>query len=426
MGLISTHVDRSERLEHGRRIFTDTIHMKPIASYRNGSLRRDHGVLSATGAADWPLGVDGICDVRVNPRIAGKSPLLHMGHGKDFVRFSLVGANNVSGVSKGNVTTFPNAWNNADLRYTYGGHRVQEDILLRTGHPRSFTFILQEHTGFDPVNMTVGDIRILQPVLEPPAGSDKLSVPLQWLVAQQGGKWQLTVTLPQGDYAGWTVDPTLTLQPGPDDGIDGETRHDDPNNVTLGTQVTNTVQQTTSHHNIVQLFSLAAIPAASTITAASLTMTNNTAIGGNYSLYVHRILAANAGWTEDCSWNYADGAAASDRWAGDVGNNGGLDAGCDVAGTDYASAAMGNISIPNGTPAKTANVITLDAAQMQTVLANNYGFQLHMHEWAMMIFCSSDNATASYHPKLVVEYTLPAGLRIFPSAFVSPFAPPFA
>jgi len=202
MALNTTHVER-DALGGGK--VRDTIHMKPIASYKNGSLRRDPMTLSATGSADWPIACDGICDVRIDPRIAGKSPLLHMGHGSNFVRFALVGANNVSGVVKGNTTTFTNAWNNADLRYTYGGHRLQEDILLRAKHPRSFGFILREHTGFDPLTMTVGDIRILDPVLEPPAGSDALAVPLRWIVTQQGGYWVLTVTLPAGDWAGWRI-----------------------------------------------------------------------------------------------------------------------------------------------------------------------------------------------------------------------------
>lgn len=396
---LGTHFER-EALGNGR--YRLTQHMKPIASYKNGSLRRDPGVLSATGAADWPLGVDGICDVRVAPRIAGKSPLLHMGHGKDFVRFALVGANNVSGVSKGNVTTFTNAWNGADLRYTYGGHRLQEDFLLRTKHPRSFGFILREHTGFDPISMTVGDIRILDPVLEPPSGSDKLAVPLRWIVTQQGGYWVLTVTLPAGDWAGWTVDPTLTLQPDETDGVDTQivSTAANTNYATLTTMHTGAYYS--ENNRALVRFDLTLLPSAAAVSSATLTLFHLAeAATADSTIGVYRQLRA---WTEaGATWNKYDGAS---NW----GAAGGF-AVTDCEQTDIGTKAL------SSTESVGAKDISLTPTS-KAALDNGHGWMLKMsvenmdkHQWL-----TSDHTTASYRPKLVIDYTLPGGGGIFGSS----------
>lgn len=204
MTILTSHAE-IEDLGRGR--FRTTLGLKPIAYERNGAMRRIGNVVAATGDPAFPMGTDELAQFRLDPRIAGKSPLLHFGKGSSFLRLALSGANNVSGQVSGNVVTFANAWNNADLTYTMGGHRLQESILLRAGHPRAFSFILSEHSSnFDPVSLSFGsDFRILQPTLDPPAGSEQMNLPLQWLVTQQGGKWVLSVTLPDGDWTGWRI-----------------------------------------------------------------------------------------------------------------------------------------------------------------------------------------------------------------------------
>lgn len=207
---MTLHTEYAELDDLGRGRFRQTISLKPIAYRKDGSLRRIGNAWGPTGDSAWPMGVDELCDVRINPRIAGKSPLLHFGRGSQFVRFSLVGANNVAGQVSGGRVFFPNAWDNADLEYIIGEHRLQESVYLRAGHPRTFEFIIQEHAGFDPATLSFGSFRILDPTLEPPVGSDKLPIALKWIVSSQGGKFHLKVTLPDGDWAGWTLDPTLT------------------------------------------------------------------------------------------------------------------------------------------------------------------------------------------------------------------------
>ncbi len=205
MALASTHHELDD-LGGGK--FKHTQNLKPIAYLKNDSLQRMTNVLTATGNSAFPIGVDELVQFRIDPKIAGKSPLLYFGKGQSRVMIALLGANNVAGAVSGNGVTFPNAWNNADLTYLHGGHRLQEVITLRTGHPRTFSFRIDEHVGFGPVTLVFGnDFRILQPTLEPPAGAASLSmaVPLTWVVTQQGGKWVLSVTLPAGDWTGWEI-----------------------------------------------------------------------------------------------------------------------------------------------------------------------------------------------------------------------------
>lgn len=413
MGLISTHVDRSERLDKGRRIFTDVIHMKAIASYKDGSLRRDPMRLSATGSADWPLAVDGICDVRVNPRIAGKSPVLHVGHGRDFVRFALVGANNVSGVCKRNVTTFTNAWPNADLRYTYGGQRLQEDILLRSKHPRSFGFILREHTGFDPVTMTVGSLRIQQPSLE----KGDVTVPLSWLVTQQGGKWLLTCVLPEGDWAGWTVDPTLTLQPDATDGVD---TYAVPGGlaVTYNYGVATTrFQRGYNADKLLVRWNLSSVPVGALSTSVTAYFYGADTWTNSAKLQLFPIASANGNWVEGTK-NHALAGAGEPCWdalaadgAGGVTTAWAGSAGLSTAGVDYGSlmaertgsGALGQELVFSFTDPTSINAwfgVSVNPGVL--IFATGY--------WAMNAWlCTSDHATAAYRPKLVIDYTLPGG-----------------
>lgn len=422
MRLGGTHFELDERVENGRTIFTHTQHMKPIASYKNGSLRRDPFTLSATGSADWPVAVDGICDVRIAPRIAGKSPVLHVGHGKDFARFALVGANNVKGVVKDNSTLFVNAWNNADLRYEYGGHLLRESISLRANHPRSFGFILHEHSGFDPVAMTVGSLRIMQPTLEPPDGSalDMLTVPLKWLVAQQGGKWTLTVTLPEGDWTGWTLDPTLTLQPNPTDGKDTKLYQAEPTFNYGASAGGETGMAFGTRLRLLYCFSLATLPVGVTVTNGALSLYCNQEFSAtDYDVGIHTALtewwegsrtgsAPPAGEDGAC-WNLrnANGAVA---WAGGAGG---------AAGSDWTAIATATTTITGinawFTWDATADIVAWVGG------ASNYGW------WALNAsestnssakrFVLSDYTTdTSLRPKLVIEYTLPGGGGIFQSS----------
>ncbi len=414
---MSLHTEYAELDELGGGRFRQSIHLKPIAYRKDGGLHRITSQLGATGDAAFPVGVDELCQFRIDPRIAGKSPLVHFGKGQSMVRFALSGANNVAGAVAGNSVKFTNAWNNADLEYIIGGHRLYEYIRLRANHPRTFTFIIQEHVGFDPLTLQFGnDFRILQPTLEPPMGSDKMALPLSWIVAQSGGKWALSCTLPVGDWTGWMIDPTLTLQPSAADGIDTFTASwaADTNYAASIAIYLHSNAITTNCRGLVK-FDLSGIPVGATITSAMLTLTPYAGNVGGTTLQVARILPANNAWTESgATWNYAVSAAT--RWAGDVGNNGGADAGCSVVGTDYSSTFMHEEPILDPT---TPLVMELLLSEFNTLLTANHGIVLRNYHPTNAnrdyTIASSDHATALWHPKLVVDYTPPGGGGIFQS-----------
>lgn len=92
---------------------------------------------------------------------------------------------------------------------------------------------------------------------------------------------------------------------------------------------------------------------------------------GSWPAYVYRIYPANNGWTEGASWNYAN--PTTQRWAGDVGNNGGSDAGCYISGVDYHGAAMGTFNVTNGSGTGTLFNISLDLTEFGNMISGNYG-----------------------------------------------------
>jgi hypothetical protein len=395
--------------------FRQTISLKPIAYRKDGSLRRIGNAWGPTGDSAWPMGVDELCDVRINPRIAGKSPLLHFGRGSQFVRFSLVGANNVAGVVSGNRVYFPNAWNNADLEYIIGGHRLQESIILRAGHPRSFGFILQEHTGFDPAALSFGAFRMLDPTLE----KGDVSIPLKWIVSSRGGKYHLVVNLPGGDWQGWTLDPTLTLQPAAADGVDTWLSN---GSKTRNYGISPTFAGGSGNDRVLFRWDLTSIPATATCVSVAQSWWTTVLHVGNHDARVFQVSDANADFPEgtktnvdgvagDCCFNYKNQSpGAETAWAGS--------AGLFTAGTDYINTVLATFMYTAGSPAGTELSVAFNApgiAAVQTKFGSSFA-ELIVNSAGIWGFISatqpafSDHATAGYRPKLVVNYTLAAGL----------------
>lgn len=153
-------------------------------------------------------------------------------------------------------------------------------------------------------------------------------------------------------------------------------------------------------------FDLSGIPAGATITGVSFVGWSSTVNDG--TLNFARILAANSGWTEAATWNYADGASV--RWAGDTGNNGGEDAGCYVSGTDHSATPLASFSWVGESPAE-ENTVAFDLTEFGLMWAANYGFVVWDASGSLVAkgMYTSDHKTASYHPKLVVEYTAGGG-----------------
>lgn len=401
-----------EREDHGGGRFTDTISIKSIAYERPGQRpRRITNLLGATGDQNFPIGVDELCQFRLDARIAGKSPLVYFGKGQSRVTLALMGANNVSGVVNGNSVLFPNAWNNSDYRLTMAGHRLQKDISLKTNHPREFTFRIDEHVGLDPTTLIFGnDFRILQPVLHPPVGSAMMDVPLTWQVSQQGGKWLLTVKLPAGDWAEWTLDPTLTLQPDATDGKDCYMTQGSPTfNTGAATVLTiGWLASNDARRSLLQ-FNVSTIPTSALVASSVLTLvrsSNDGTYAYNYAAF--RVLQA---WIEGTGvWGAsADGAT----WNTYDGTNNWGTAGCDNTTSDRNATGENSHTI-NYAGNNTWSIPVMTQIWVATPASNKGVLIAALDVWSAegrWVPCSSDHATAANRPKLVIDYILPGGLR---------------
>jgi len=205
---------------------------------------------------------------------------------------------------------------------------------------------------------------------------------------------------------------SVTLQPGPVTGDDtylyeasAATHYNAAASINVSTAVgtdTNTLIR----------FDLTGIPAGSLVTAATLTLWNITTGMVDRTFNVHRILPANIGWLQaSANWNFADDVGAT-RWAGDAGADGGPDAGCSVAGTDYAAAVMGTFTYTAGMAAYTAFPIVLDTGQMDLMVASNAGFLVRGGIFSAFAFVSADSgAHPAERPELVVDYASPTGCK---------------
>lgn len=168
-----------------------------------------------------------------------------------------------------------------------------------------------------------------------------------------------------------------------------------------------------SARSIVKFTGLVAIPGGAVISAGTLSLWPSVTLPSS-TLTISRVLSANSGWVAGATHNYAN--PTSIRWAGDVGANGGSDAGCSVSGTDYSSSAL-CIRALGGQVANAEVQFTLDATQLAAMVAGNYGFVIVTdNPSSASIFYTSNSSTAGLRPKLVVEYTVPGAGGILQSA----------
>lgn len=387
---------------------TEVHSLRPIAYLSNGYYRRITNALGASGDPTLPVGVSELVNLRMRDKLAGQSPVVFFGHGSDHVRFTPLGTNNVNGQTVGTSGyLYPEAWNNADLRLTIGGHRLYKEVLLKAGHPTTFQFRLDEHSAFDPLTGSFGSFRLLDPSLENPA--DGTFIPLTWAIAQSGGKYILTVTLPVGDYTGWVLDPTLALQPGAADGKDTFVYQASPaTNYGVGT---NLLQTAANVRGLIE-FDLSSIPATATCQSATLTLTQSLSGAAQaFTVAVYSIAVGNAAWPEgtkagtsggagDCCWTRLDQAASPTSWAGS--------AGLSTSGTDYEASSLGSFSGNKSDANGTAYSTTLTAARVQGWFGatnTNYGLLL-IPTADCGGLASSDHATAAYRPALTATYSV--------------------
>lgn len=163
-------------------------------------------------------------------------------------------------------------------------------------------------------------------------------------------------------------------------------------------------------------FNLSSIPSGATCTSAKLYVYHSYATGDGPSITVniYSIAAANADWVagtknialaaagESC-WNarHADGSGGvTTAWAGS--------AGCNTAGTDYESTAIGSFAFNGADAIGTEYAIDLTPARVQGwfgAVNTNYGV-IWIPSANSGHVAQSSNATTAYRPKLVVTYTV--------------------
>jgi hypothetical protein len=220
-----------------------------------------------------------------------------------------------------------------------------------------------------------------------------------------------------GEYIEWSVDTIgatypITIDPTFTDGVGGDATTAFDTYVATGSSTDRSgawelkAGCLTGSESALALFkfTLTSLEGA-TITDADLYLYDGTISTVAATYHVNRILSANSGWLESAIWDYADGSGNTDRWAGDTGNDGGADAGCSISGTDYSSTDLSTLALSSGSSG-TERDFDLDNTEFANMVNANYGLVVYNPgTYERWYFCSSDNGTTGYRPKLVVTYT---------------------
>ena len=198
----------------------------------------------------------------------------------------------------------------------------------------------------------------------------------------------------------------LTLKPGPTEALDTYVIENDADTAqTTGTAMSTRNTALNRRFSLVKFSELTQIPSSAEVLSVILSVWTASTAGAAHTLTAARILAADSGWVEAATWNYADGAGAAVRWAGDAASNGGTDAGCSVSGTDFSATALGTFTVPNGTVAGVRCDCTLSLAEFALMYAANHGLRLATATDGILSFVTSDDSTLpSQWPQLTIRY----------------------
>lgn len=150
-----------------------------------------------------------------------------------------------------------------------------------------------------------------------------------------------------------------------------------------------------------------------TLTSFTFSLWNSSTSASNRTFEFNAILVANSGWIEACSWNFANGATGTLRWAGDTGADGGTDAGCSVSGTDYNASLLGSLTYVADTVVDTKHSVAFDVAQMQAMIAANHGFIMRRTDSGATFSFRSSTATSSLVRPEFVAVTAGGGSFIY-------------
>lgn len=379
-------------------------HMRLIAYDRGAGLRRCTNIAQTNQGGDLPIQLREAFDLDITDRLVGNKPAIRFGKGQSHVNITPLGTNRVNVTNPDPATWFyRNAWNNCDYRLIVANHKLDKAILLRAGHPSQFAFELS-HAGLDLATLATPDFRILQPSLE----KDGETIPLEWLVSAQGGKTILTVVLPPGNWAGWTVDPTLVLQPDATDGKDTIIISAVTNN-NLGTYDTLLIGDPTTGPNKCRSLiqpSLSELPDNALISSATYALYATARSTTNNRTY--RVYRLKRAWVEGTRNNADDTPATGATWIRyDTTNTWGAAGGFD--GTDCEQTEIGSRAFTTTESLDEFKEFPL-AVATKAALDLGYGhlFKADTETDDRYSFPSSDNATPANRPTLTIVYTLPA------------------
>lgn len=147
-------------------------------------------------------------------------------------------------------------------------------------------------------------------------------------------------------------------------------------------------------------FDLTGISPTKTIRVARLLISPQATITDGFNSYsFHRVKAANANWDENSTWNYR--VPSTERWAGDAAADGGADAGCSVAGTDFENTNMGTIYFYQNDAPGSYRGRDLAVGEVASLRAANYGMAFRITGGTS---CYLSTREATYKPILAIYY----------------------
>lgn len=416
MGLITTYVDQDE-LQPG--VFQNTINMKPVGYYSNGSLLRMDQTWEDSGdptrqniITRAPLmisaGNDGLRRFHPTRQINKYIEL-----GAPYVQVAGVWTqvNLGTPTRSGKRITWQTA--NADFTIDFGGHFCDLDIELKNGYvpqnsrvafPVGISGLTRSGTAILDNGVVVANLKPFQ-MYDAANPGDRRAITHTFTTLN--GNPYLLLTLPSlTGMSRPVIDPTLTLQPDATAGIDtmmqsGSASTNYATNAAMNIGESNAGTNTT--HALIK-FDLSSLPSDAVISSATLALKLSQAgsfrASSNRTIRVYRQKKA---WLEaEATWNNST-TASPWQSPGGFGVN-------DCEQTDIGSASFATADAINTQKNFSLTPTTKSALD----LGNGWLIKADTESDDMYLVYSSDDTTAGNRPQLVVAYTVPGVGIIYP------------
>ena len=432
MAIISTTAELDD-LGGGR--FRHTQNLRPIAYLQNGIYRRIVNDFAA-GDATWPLVVANsemlvywaAGKIRICPT---RDPLKYLEVGRPMTKPAATWTNMPIAVpvQSGNTLTSTNA--NYNITITMAGHYIDlYDIELKGGWLPPNNQIAY-NVGISGLRISGNDIMdgdvivgglAKNPIIYDAANLTDVRQMADRQLINDAGQWRVIFTLPSlTGMTRPTIDPTFTVQP---DASAGKDTYLSLTSVTRNYGVTPTFAQQSGANLAVLMvkFDLSSITASAICNSATLYMyaTGTPGTDRAWTETWHSIASGNSAWIEGTK-NTTTAGAGEPCWdalaadgAGGITTNWAGSKGMQTSGTDYEASTLGTMTGNRTDATGTEYAAALTALRVKGWFgATNTNYGLHgMCSTNVNGLGTSDNTTAGYRPKLVVDYSLPStGLR---------------